>query len=95
MIYSNFDTPKLTSGFDMAFAFGEIQKRILRTMFRLGPTDTCRDAFKNFRILTLTSLFIFELCVYIFLNKTLFICLANLHNLIQDISSNSTYPIAE
>ena len=48
------------------------QKKILRNIKNVPSTYTCRNLFKEFNILSVTSVFIFELCVYVFLNRAKF-----------------------
>ena len=45
------------------------QKRVLRNIKNVPSTYSCRNLFKAYNILTITSVFIFEMCVYVFLNK--------------------------
>lgn len=55
------------------------QKKIIRCMAGVHSSYPCRDLFKRFGILTLTSLFIFELCLYIFKNKSKFSLNSSIH----------------
>lgn len=48
------------------------QKKILRNIKNVPTTYSCKNLFRDFNILTVTSLFIFEICVYVFLNKLKF-----------------------
>lgn len=59
------------------------QKRILRSIASLPYSHTCRDVFVQYKLLTLTSLFIYEMCIYVFQNKHKF-------NLNKDIHSANT-----
>lgn len=45
------------------------QKRILRTMFNVHPTTTCKDLFTRAKIMTLPSLYIYRLILYIRSNE--------------------------
>lgn len=56
------------------------QKRILRTIVGLSSTHTCRKAFVEYNILTVTGLFIFESCVHIFKNKHKYSLNKDIHN---------------
>lgn len=56
------------------------QKRVLRCMTGLSSRDTCKNMFKECEILTLPSLFIFELCLYVFKNKNKFARNKDLHD---------------
>ncbi|KAJ8705886.1 hypothetical protein PYW07_010663 [Mythimna separata] len=48
------------------------QKRCIRTMFKLGSTDSCKPYFINYNILTLPSLYIFEVVMFVKCNRHLF-----------------------
>lgn len=56
------------------------QKRILRNMANVPNGHTCRHIFVQYKVLTLTSLFIFEMCVYVFKNKHKFNLNKNVHD---------------
>lgn len=45
------------------------QKRILRCIGNIPKTHTCRNIFCEYKILTLTCLYILEISVYVFSNK--------------------------
>ena len=45
------------------------QKRIIRLMYNLSYRQSCRQTFKEKKILTFTSIFLFKILVYIFTNK--------------------------
>lgn len=57
------------------------QKRVLRCMAGLSNTDTCKNLFKEYEILTLPSLLIYELCSYVFNNKNKFISNKDVHGI--------------
>lgn len=46
-----------------------IQKRIIRSIYNLGYIESCRDIFKREKILTVTSIYLYKLLIYIFVNK--------------------------
>jgi hypothetical protein len=46
-----------------------LQKKAIRCICRLRPRDTCKDKFKELQILTVPSLFIFEVIMYVKLNN--------------------------
>lgn len=48
------------------------QKRVIRCMAGVGISHSCRTFFLKYKILTVPSLFIYELAVYTFLNKDIF-----------------------
>lgn len=45
------------------------QKKIIRCIAGVAKIHSCREIFKSYGILTLTSIFIYELCLYIYKNK--------------------------
>ena len=48
------------------------QKRVIRCMAGLSITETCKNVFKEYGILTLPCLLIYELCRYVYINKDKF-----------------------
>lgn len=57
------------------------QKKILRVMFHLSSFVSCKDVFINYQILTVPSLLIYELCIYIHNNQDKFIKHDNIHTI--------------
>lgn len=57
------------------------QKRVIRSLLGLRPLDSCRQAFKSLKILTLTSLYILEISSYIFKCRHSFIRNKDVHNM--------------
>ena len=49
-----------------------LQKRIVRIISNIGPRDSCRQAFKKLKIMTLHSQYIFSLILFTIDNKHLF-----------------------
>lgn len=49
------------------------QKRCVRSMFRLKPTDSCKPYFVKYKILTMPSLYILEVAMFVKQNKHLFL----------------------
>lgn len=49
-----------------------LQKRAIRTMVGLAPRDSCREAFKNLKIMTVPSLYVFEILCFAFRNRSSF-----------------------
>lgn len=43
-----------------------MQKRVLRIIFHMGYRDSCRDTFRNNKLLTVTSIYLYKLFIYIF-----------------------------
>lgn len=56
------------------------QKKCIRTMFGLRVIDTCKPLFIKFKILTLPSLYIFEVAVFVKTNPNLFKKMSDLNN---------------
>lgn len=50
----------------------KMQKRCVRSIFGLKMTDSCRPYFRQFKILTLTSIYILDISVFVFKNKDIF-----------------------
>lgn len=70
------------------------QKRIMRTIANLSSDHTCRNVFVQNKILTLTSIFIFEMCVYIFKNKHKFNLCKDIHNIDTRYKYNMYVPFS-
>lgn len=49
-----------------------IQKRCIRTILKMSQRDSCRGKFKELKILTVFSLYVYECLVFVFKNKNLF-----------------------
>lgn len=49
-----------------------LQKRSIRIIAGLGWRDSCRSSFISYKILTLPSLYIYELCCFVFRNRDMF-----------------------
>jgi hypothetical protein len=56
-----------------------IQKRIIRVMSGLRPKDSCRDAFRDWRILPLQSQYIFSLLIFVVNNMGLYHTTSKIH----------------
>lgn len=56
------------------------QKKVLRCLAGVSNTTSCRELFKKFKILTLTSVFILELAVYIYNNKNSYCKNTDIHH---------------
>lgn len=48
-----------------------LQKYAVRIVCGLSRRDSCRDAFKNLKILTLSGIYIYEACIYAYKNKNI------------------------
>ena len=46
-----------------------LQKYAIRIICGLSPTMSCRDYFKELKVLTVTGLYIYKICIYAFNNK--------------------------
>lgn len=49
-----------------------LQKKCVRILLNISQLESCRSHFVNLKILTLTSIYIFELCKFVRNNKALF-----------------------
>lgn len=49
-----------------------LQKYAIRILMGLGPRQSCREIFKQHKILPLASIYIYEACVFVYKNKTMF-----------------------
>lgn len=56
-----------------------LQKRILRLIFNLPYNSSCRLIFKDKKILTISSIYLFKILLYIYKNKHLFPLHSNIH----------------
>lgn len=50
-----------------------LQKKCIRILANIKPRESCRPHFKNLKILTLTSLYIFEVCTFVKLHSSFFL----------------------
>lgn len=46
-----------------------MQKRVIRAIIGLSPRDTCRNAFRDLRIMTVPALYVYEVLCYAYENK--------------------------
>lgn len=74
----------------------KIQKKCLRHIFDMKPTDSCRDVFKNRNILTVVSLYIYEAAIFVKENSNMFHSLDHDHDtrkkkLLTTSKKNYTY----
>ena len=60
-----------------------MQKRCLRTIFRMKPRESCRNVFLQNKILTVINLYILEVSIFVHHNKNIFF---------QSVSSVHSYP---
>lgn len=72
-----------------------VQKRILRCIANVSSRESCRGLFKDFKILTLICLFIYELCVYVFKNKSKFMLTTDVHNIGTRQNNNFYVPFCK
>lgn len=49
-----------------------LQKVAIRILADLGFRDSCRDAFRNLQILTVVGTYIYEVCLFVFKNRSMF-----------------------
>ncbi|KAK9887548.1 hypothetical protein WA026_023270 [Henosepilachna vigintioctopunctata] len=55
------------------------QKRLIRTIFRLGPRESCKGAFIGNKILTTPCIFIYRCLIYVKENEGKFVKLSSFH----------------
>ena len=58
-----------------------LQKRAIRSIYKLRGRDSLRELFKEIDILTVSSQYIFENIMYVRKNKTLFMKNSDIHNI--------------
>lgn len=71
------------------------QKRIIRCIAGVSNLSSCKNLFRNYEILTLPSLFIYEMCIYVFVNKDNFKSNSNYHNFNTRHSNDIFIPFAK
>ena len=57
-----------------------LQKRAIRIMAKLTSTESCREAFQSQKVLTLTSVYIYEITCFVYKNKLKFSNTRSQHN---------------
>jgi hypothetical protein len=57
------------------------QKRVIRVMLRLGPRDSCREGFKRLGILTVPSLYIYSVLMFVVRNLNFYQTNNNIHQI--------------
>lgn len=57
------------------------QKRVIRCLMGLSPRDSCRGVFIGLGIMTVISLYIYEVCIYIYKNKDKFVRHRDIHGM--------------
>ena len=65
-----------------------MQKKAIRIISKLKPSDTCRNSFRDLRILTLPELYIFQCLTYIKATITEFTPVSSRHNYITRHGKN-------
>jgi len=58
----------------------KMQKRVLRILDGVGYRDSCRELFKELKILTLSSQYILSLLLFVTQNRGLFVSNSSFHN---------------
>jgi hypothetical protein len=69
-----------------------IQKRIIRIMYGLRPTDSCRNIFKDLKILPMQSQYIYSLLLFVVDHRDLYQTTSQIHNINTRCKSNLHYP---
>jgi hypothetical protein len=57
------------------------QKRVIRLMLRLGSGDSCREGFKRMGILTVPSLYIYSVLLFVVRNPNFYQTNNNIHHI--------------
>jgi hypothetical protein len=57
------------------------QKRVIRVLLRLGSRDSCREGFKRLGILTVPSLYIYSMLMFVVRNRKLYLTNSNIHHI--------------
>ena len=68
-----------------------MQKRILRIIYNLKPTDSCRNTFKQNNIMTFFSYYIYSLILFVSKNKNQFKLNVDILNMILEVKIIFTY----
>jgi hypothetical protein len=71
----------------------KIKKRIIRIMTKSNRRDTCHLLFKQLRILSLPSQYIFSLLLFVVTNKKLFLLNSQIHNIYTCHNDNFHLPL--
>jgi len=72
----------------------KIQKRIIRIIINARNRDSCRQLFKNLKILPLKSKYIFSLLLFVAENRDLYESNSEIHNINTRFSSDLHTPTA-
>jgi hypothetical protein len=57
------------------------QKRVIRFLLRLGPRDSCREVFERLGILTVPSLYIYSMLMFVVKNRKFYLTNNNIHHI--------------
>jgi hypothetical protein len=57
------------------------QERVIRSLQSLGPTDSCREGFKWLGILTVPSLHIYSMLMFVVKNSKFYLTNSNIHHI--------------
>lgn len=71
------------------------QKGILRTIEGVPSTHSCRGIFTRYRVLTLPSLFVLELCIYVYNKRTCFSLVRDVHGVNTRYKNNFYIPFSK
>jgi hypothetical protein len=71
----------------------KLQKRVIRIITGVGNRDSCRELFKNVKILTLVSQYIYSLVIFIIENRDYHTCNYDIHNRNSRQGTNLHEPI--
>jgi hypothetical protein len=84
----------LSSGVTLISAtlYLKFKKRILRVITNAGRRDSCRELYKNLKILTLPSQYIFSLLVFVNKNRSCFVPNSEVHDINTHQKHNLHFP---
>jgi hypothetical protein len=68
----------------------KMQKRVITIIMGYGYRESCRELFKELKILTLSSQYIFFLLLFVFKNKDYFVSKSVYHNINMRQKNNLT-----
>jgi hypothetical protein len=86
---------ELFSGAIPVMSIGSLnyKKRVIRIKTGVGNRDSCRELFKNLRILTLVLQYIYSLVIFITENHDYYTCNYDIHNRNTRLGTNLHQPI--
>ena len=71
-----------------------MQERVIRIIMGCGNRDSCRNIFKELKILPLMSQYVLSLLIFVVNSRDQFLINSEIHNIITRHSSNLHLPLA-